>query len=284
MFLKSILSLIAPMAFLRLYGGGGGDGGAGQMRADEMERQQRVQAAVDTINSRFGQRQRLFDENAYLAANPDVAAAVRAGKVASGRDHYEQWGRAEGRSAGGKFDPAAEAARTARDSMYAQIADAVRDTAMRDVDRQFTTASQRNKFGLARSGLLGGSVDVESGGQLATLYGEGKLKASQAGQQAAADLRSTDERTRQNLISLAQSGLDTGTAASMASAQMASAADAARGAAGGASVGRLFDDLSQAYVTNQVMRARYPNGPQQMASGYSTGVFAPSRYTGTEQR
>lgn len=39
-----------------------------------------------------------FNEAAYLAANPDVAAAVEAGFFPSGRDHFEAFGAQEGRS------------------------------------------------------------------------------------------------------------------------------------------------------------------------------------------
>lgn len=38
-----------------------------------------------------------FDENGYLAAYPDVQAAVQAGTIASGLDHYLQYGLSEGR-------------------------------------------------------------------------------------------------------------------------------------------------------------------------------------------
>jgi SAM-dependent methyltransferase len=38
-----------------------------------------------------------FDEAAYLLANPDVADAVRKGHMASGRSHFEAFGRQEGR-------------------------------------------------------------------------------------------------------------------------------------------------------------------------------------------
>jgi len=41
-----------------------------------------------------------FNEAAYLRANPDVAAAVREGQLASGTAHYEQYGRFEGRLLG----------------------------------------------------------------------------------------------------------------------------------------------------------------------------------------
>jgi hypothetical protein len=39
-----------------------------------------------------------FSEAAYLALNPDVASAVAGGLIASGWQHYERWGRAEGRA------------------------------------------------------------------------------------------------------------------------------------------------------------------------------------------
>lgn len=38
-----------------------------------------------------------FDEACYLAANPDVAEAVRSGRLASGRAHFMKFGRVEGR-------------------------------------------------------------------------------------------------------------------------------------------------------------------------------------------
>lgn len=41
---------------------------------------------------------KVFDEKQYLFLNPDVAEAVKDGKIKSGRDHYEMFGRYEGRS------------------------------------------------------------------------------------------------------------------------------------------------------------------------------------------
>lgn len=48
-------------------------------------------------------------ERSYLAANPDVAAAVRTGQLSSGYAHYVQHGRAEGRP-GGFAEPGREEA------------------------------------------------------------------------------------------------------------------------------------------------------------------------------
>jgi hypothetical protein len=279
MILKSLIQLVAPLAFLRLYGGGGGDGGAGQMRQEEADRQRKVQAAVDAINAKFGVAQAPAaapassspaDQALAVSGIPTIQSNVLGGPIEQPLPQY---------------DPAEVAAnKTAREAMYSDISGAVKGTAMRDLDRQYSEASNRNTFGLARSGLMGGSVDAESGGNLKTLYGEGQLKADQAGLGAASDLRSTDEKTRQNLISLAQSGIDTGTASSLAAGQMAAAADVAKSQAATSSVGRLFDDMTQAYVNNQYMKARYPAGvtPTQL-SGYGASPIN-SRYTGTVQK
>lgn len=45
----------------------------------------------------------LFDEASYLAQYPDVAAAVAAGRLESGRQHYSEWGRYEGRNPNALF-------------------------------------------------------------------------------------------------------------------------------------------------------------------------------------
>ena len=42
----------------------------------------------------------VFNEQAYLDANPDVKAAVEAGTIASGADHYKLFGMSEGRDIG----------------------------------------------------------------------------------------------------------------------------------------------------------------------------------------
>ena len=48
----------------------------------------------------------LFDEHYYLQMNPDVAAAVAAGAIGSGYDHYIEYGQYEGRSPSPYWDEA----------------------------------------------------------------------------------------------------------------------------------------------------------------------------------
>lgn len=143
-----------------------------------------------------------------------------------------------------------------RDELYAEQKGAVYDLNRAEVDRQATETARANRFALARTGLAGGSVDAESHAELNRRTNEGLMRAGSIADQAAADLKVQDERTRSNLISMAQSGIDSGSAATMALEGLkANAATAANNRAG-ATVGGLFDDLSQAYLFNQIGKGR----------------------------
>jgi SAM-dependent methyltransferase len=52
---------------------------------------------VETVHLQEIPNDDTFDEAAYLAVNADVAAAVAAGKLRSGRVHFQRFGRTEGR-------------------------------------------------------------------------------------------------------------------------------------------------------------------------------------------
>ena len=145
---------------------------------------------------------------------------------------------------------------TKRDGLYAEQKSAVYDLNKRDVDRQAAQAERANRFGLARSGLLGGSASVDSAADLDRRTNEGLMRAGGIADQAAADLKTADERTRSNLISLAQSGIDTGTAAQQSLKGLEVNSANAAGARAGATVGGLFNDLSQAYLINQQVAGR----------------------------
>lgn len=298
--------------------GGGGDDGTAQLRADEAARQAKIQAAVDAINGKFGIAPAAAaaapSRDAFMNSTPGGLPAFRPflnsapGAATQGAPAQMITYGPEGNSDSGQTQPSAPpavesfdqagydaamkayqdsqsgvaSAKAAREALYSDIGDATTQTATRDLDKQFTRASDQNIFGLARAGLSGGSVDAESGGDLQSRYGEGKIRAKQAGIGAASDLKSVDEKTRQNLIGLAQSGIDTGTAASLAAGQSAAAADVARANTAGASIGQLFDNMGQAYLNNRVATAQYPNGLPQQSSGSSFfgNLFTGKGYSG----
>lgn len=166
-----------------------------------------------------------------------------------------------------------------RQSLYDTQKSAVYDLNKAEVDRQATQTQRANRFGLARNGLLGGSVDVDSNAEINRRTNEGLLRAGGIADQAAADLQTADERTRSNLISMAQSGIDTGTAASQAlNGLQVNTANAASSRAG-ATIGNLFNDLSQAYLYNQIKAGT--NAGMQPGNQF-LGVSAPTaRYQGS---
>jgi len=287
-----------------MSGGGGGDGGAQKM---EDQRQARVESAVKAINSIFdgsptvrgaGQATAFDPNQSYYTAD---GSAYTAPTVSTSRGHWTGTGGDAGDaawvqdpSAGGlDMDQINEALRggqlftgverTAgqdRSGMYNEQRQAVTDLNRRDVDRQFLDAERQNRFGLARAGLSGGSADIDSNADLTRRTNEGLMKASGIGDQAAADLQTSDERSRQNLISMAQSGIDTGQAAQMALSQLDANSANAQSARSGATVGNLFGDLAQAYLYGQQQQgARAGAAPYQQ---WTPGANSPrSSYGGT---
>lgn len=170
-----------------------------------------------------------------------------------------------------------------RESLYADQRGAVYDLNRMEVDRQATEAERFNRFGLARAGLLGGSAQIDSVADINRRTNEGLMRAGGIADQAAADLRTADEQARANLISLAQSGIDTGTAASQAmNALKVNNANAASARAG-ATVGSLFNDLSHAYLMYQANIGRNAAANPYAQQWY--GVSSPSKtYGGTTTR
>jgi len=148
----------------------------------------------------------------------------------------------------------------AHQGLYDEQQKAVTDLNTREVNRQFEQAERANRFGLARSGLMGGSADVDSQAELSRRTNEGLMKAAGLGQQAAADLRGADERTRQNLISMAQSGLESGQAAQMALAGLDLNAKNAAAQRTSATLDNLFGNLGWAYLARQQQAGQRPWG------------------------
>lgn len=247
--------------------GGSGKGAARQQQQQEQDRQNRIKAATERINTLFnGGTSSLFDPEAYLKENPDVAADSYWGSVP--QMHYQQFGQREGRAAPMStvtVDP------NARQELYDEQKSAVFDINKRDIDQQYAEAERANRFGLARSGLLGGSADVDSNALLQRKTNDGLIKAGGIADGAAADLRMQDERSRQNLINMAQSGIDTGTVTNMALNDMSANSQAAQSARTGATIGSLFGDLGQAYLFNQ-MRNGQNAGMAMYNQGFPGGM------------
>lgn len=77
-----------------------------------------------------------------------------------------------------------------------------------NLDKQHDAADRSLRFSMARNGLTGGSASVDANRQLGQDYQQGILSADRLAQSAANQLRTADEQSRMNMISLAQSGAD----------------------------------------------------------------------------
>lgn len=257
--------------------GGGGDPGKAARKAEE-ERQARVNASVSKINDIFDSKPVTQVSGQVAAFDPNATYYDEFGKkwdaptttrITPG-SAYDPFGDSEASRAwqvvtdydnkaindlikqGRLYSNVTTTTPTkTREQLYAEQKQAIYDLNKTDVDKQYKDAERQNRFGLARAGLLGGSVDVDSNARLQEVYSKGLMQATGLADQAASDLKTQDERARQSLISLAQSGVDTGTAQASALRQLDATTQAAEGARGGAAIGDLFGGMSQAYLLRQ---------------------------------
>lgn len=279
----------------RLLFKGGGSGAADRANAMEAERRAQVQAAVNAIND-------IFDPKAYKQGvgvattfDPNKTYYNKDGSIFDAqtnfslpttgnlrynlmdqivrmRDQYANpWDmdKINKAIANGELYTSVETVQpeNTREKLYDEQQKAVYELNAKSVNDQYTDAERTNRFALARNGLLGGSSDIESNARLQEKTNEGLVQAQALGQQAASDLRTADEQSKQSLISMAQAGIDTGTAQQMATAQLNSNAQSALGQRGGATIGNLFDNLGQAYLNRQIMNAAQ-NGYNYYNNGY----------------
>jgi hypothetical protein len=148
-----------------------------------------------------------------------------------------------------------------------------------DVDKQNAEAQRQLTFALARSGLTGGSENAYKGKVLGQDYLKGVLEASRKGNAAAAGLRSTDEATRQSLIAMAMSGLDTTTASSEAASALRANVQGSQADATAQSLGDLFGNLQSTYQLSQDAAAQRKG----QKYGY-TSLYTPQYGPGAQQQ
>jgi len=167
-----------------------------------------------------------------------------------------------------------------RDQLYSEHRTNVLDLNKSELDRQRDEAERVLKFALARSGHAGGQVDVSGNEDLLRRYQDGLLRINETADTAAERLRQSDEKSRLNLISQAQTGLDTTTAAQNALRSLDVNARDAQATNQVASLGDIFAGLADAYAG-----ARYTAGQQsaRLPYGNSTSSRAPASAGKTEQ-
>lgn len=143
-----------------------------------------------------------------------------------------------------------------RQGQYDQLGAALRERYGGQLKLQQGEAARKLKFSLARGGLTGGSAQVDAGRTLSREATEGTLAAERAAQGGVAGLKSQDEASRLQLISLAQSGSDIGNAAAQTASALKANAEGAASAATPAALGDIFGSTAATYKAQQDAAAR----------------------------
>lgn len=161
------------------------------------------------------------------------------------------------------------------DRRRGEIADygkAVQAFLSQDLDRNKVEADRNTRFAMARSGLTGGSRDIDVNRELAETYQRGVLDNTRKASGAVATLESQDQQAKNNLIALAQSGMDATTAAQQASEGIRVNLANARADMQQQSVGDLFSKFANIYKTSQEQKGK--KEAQRYAGGYD-GLYGP---------
>ena len=141
-----------------------------------------------------------------------------------------------------------------RDKLYQEQRDAVYQMNADEVNRQAADAERLNRFALARNSLIGGSAQIDSEAELNRRTNEGLSKAGGIADEAAASLQAADENTRNNLISMATGGTEATEAAKLAASGLSQNLSNSMVDRSVATVGSLFNDLSNAYLTQNLSK------------------------------
>lgn len=138
-----------------------------------------------------------------------------------------------------------------RTKQYDDFLSAVRQNYTEDATRQKGVADRSLKFSTARSGLNGGSADVDARRTSGEEFQRGILSAEDKAQGSLGELKSADEQSRLQLIQMAQSGLDATTASQRANAQISAGAQTALSNAKAGGLGDIFGSTIKTVGTQQ---------------------------------
>lgn len=128
----------------------------------------------------------------------------------------------------------------------AEIADfvnAMRTFKNNQLAEQAADVQRNNTFALARSGLVGGSAQIDKQSEFAKDHAKGVLEVERSSLGAGAQLEAADQDARARLISLATTGMDATTGASQAAAAMRTNLEANKATTMAQGLGDAFGSL-----------------------------------------
>lgn len=131
-----------------------------------------------------------------------------------------------------------------RKADIADYVDATRQYYTDDLTRQKAESDRGLRFALARSGQIGGSVNIDKQAEQGRLHSRGLLAVEGKAQGAGAALEAQDQDARARLIQLATGGLDANTGASQAAAAMRTNLEAGKAGMQADTIGNAFGSIA----------------------------------------
>ena len=153
-----------------------------------------------------------------------------------------------------------------RESLYSTIGNDATNNALFGLNKERKTTERDAGFDLARSGLTGGSNDVDRNKDIFDTYQQGVLKAGEIGTRTSNNARSADDRTRVSLINSIRAGLDEGGAQQQAYESLRNNSRAAQDEASASNLTGFFNSL-----LNQQKQYQYNQGTQEAFRKYGGG-------------
>lgn len=260
-----------------MSGGGGGDGGSA---AREEEERARRASSIDAINAYFG---------VGPAAKTITTTAPAVGAPGSFSQH--PWGGTPVWNPDPKYrapvtttqaNPLVASSaknKAGREALYGDTRKNVLDLNLQKLSEYASDADRTRRFGLARGGQRGSSVDIDSARDFRRAYDTSATDASRLADSAALDFRTSDEKSRLNLINQINAGADANTTLTSGVNQLSLNADEARLGANNYLVNNVFNDLAKQYAYGKAL-----SGTEEAARKFSSSrstVPGQKSYSGT---
>lgn len=161
-----------------------------------------------------------------------------------------------------------------RNASYEQVRQSNLGLMLADIARNREDAQRDVRFGLQRSGLTGGSVDVDMQRRLTDADQRSVIQANQYADGQVAKMRSDDEATRADLIARINAGLDADSAAHSATQRMALNRDAALSEPASYALNNLFAGIGNMWNNYQYAQAAAnPYGQMSKSVGGNLGGY-----------
>lgn len=143
-----------------------------------------------------------------------------------------------------------------RKSQLQDFVNALRAKFSTEAGRQRQDINRRSKFGLARSGLTGGSAAADRSVEIGREFQGGIIEGERLSQSALSDLIAADQSSKQSLLGLAQGGASVTTAAQSAGEALRSNLAGASSRTAASSIGDIFSDLESSLVASEKAAGR----------------------------